>query len=204
MRKPEKIIPIILAAGSSPALPFPKALAPFGKQTAVEIAVRNCSFLDGALVVLGANAKQIAPHVPKSAKVVTNRRWRNGQLTSLQAALRKIPSDAAFLIYPVDHPLLQRKTLEQLVRAYRARSTSKEIVMPKHQDAYGHPVIVSSRVRPEFFAAQTAREVIYRFPRRLKIVPAKTTAIFTDFNSPETYNLCLRSFQSRRRNVRLL
>src|ERR1700739_4186606 len=90
MRKREKVIPIILAAGGSHALPFPKALAPFGRKTALEIAVENCSFLGRSLVVLGSDAKGLLPAVPKSAEVVINRRWREGQLSSLQAALRSI------------------------------------------------------------------------------------------------------------------
>jgi len=72
MRKPEKIIPIILAAGSSQALPFPKALAPFGRKTALQIAVENCSFLGRSLVVLGSDTERILPGVPKSAQVVLN------------------------------------------------------------------------------------------------------------------------------------
>src|SRR5260370_24201589 len=164
MRKPEKIIPIILAAGSSQALPFPKALALFGRKTALEMAVENCSFLGRSHVVLGSDAERILPSVPKSAQVVMNHRWREGQLSSLQAALENIATDAAFMIYPVDHALIQRNTVEQLVRAFRTRAPSQEIVMPRRKGSYGHPVIVSAAIRSEFFDARTPREVIYRGP----------------------------------------
>ena len=198
MRKPEKIIPIILAAGSSQALPFPKALAPFGRKTALEIAVKNCSFLGRCLVVLGSDTERILPGVPKSARVVMNRRWREGQLSSLQAALEAIASDAAFLIYPVDHALIRRNTVEQLVCAFRARSASQEIVMPRHKGAYGHPVIVSAAVRPEFFTAQTAREAIYRAPERIRVLNVRTSSIFEDFHTSESYEECLRKFRARK------
>jgi CTP:molybdopterin cytidylyltransferase MocA len=198
MRKPEKIIPIILAAGSSANLPFPKALAAFGRQTALEIAVKNCSFLGASLLVVGADAKRILPAVPKGCRVIINRKWRQGQLSSLLAALRKI-NDGAFLIYPVDHPLIKRNTLAQLVRAFRSRSGSQEIVMPRHKSAYGHPVIVSAVVRPEFFEAQTAREVIYSVPRRIRVVNVKTSSILEDFNTLESYEECLRKFTARKR-----
>src|SRR5947209_17340046 len=105
MRKREKIIPIILAAGGSPNLPFPKALAPFERETALTIAVANCSFLGRSFVVLGSNANRTQQAVPKEAEALINPNWRQGQLSSLLAALRKI-NDAAFLIYPVDHALL--------------------------------------------------------------------------------------------------
>ena len=198
MHKPEKIIPIILAAGSSQALPFPKALAPFGKKTALEMAIANCSFLGRSLVVLGSDAERILPKVPKSAQVVMNRRWREGQLSSLLAALENLASDAAFLVYPVDHALIRRNTVEQLVRAFRARSASQEIVMPRRKGAYGHPVIVSAAVRPEFFTAQTAREVIYRVPERIRVLNVRTSSIFEDFHTPESYEECLRKFRARK------
>jgi CTP:molybdopterin cytidylyltransferase MocA len=197
MRKPEEIIPIILAAGSSQNLPFPKAHAPFNHQTALEIAVKNCSFLGESLVVLGSDAKRILPTVPKHARVVINRKWRQGQLSSLLAALRKI-NDAAFLIYSVDHALLKRNTLVQLVRAFHSRSASQHIVMPRYKGTYGHPVIVSAAVRPEFFEAQTAREVIYQVPQRIRVVNVRTTSIFEDFNTRESYEECLRKFTARK------
>jgi len=198
MRKPEKIIPIILAAGSSPNLPFPKALAPFKRRTALEIAVSNCSFLGASVVVLGSDAKRILPTVSKPSQIVINRKWSRGQLSSLLAALRKV-SDSAFLIYPVDHVLLTRNTLMQLVRAFRSRLASQEIVMPRHKGADGHPVIVSAAVRPEFFEAQTAREVIYKLRERIRVVNVRTTSIFEDFSTLQSYEECLRKFAARKR-----
>jgi CTP:molybdopterin cytidylyltransferase MocA len=198
MRKREKITPIILAAGSSPALPFPKALAPFGRKTALEIAVANCAFLGQSLLVLGSDAERILPYVPKSPEIVINHRWREGQLTSLQTALENIPAEHAFLIYPVDHALLKQNTLEQLVRAFHHRSTSQEIVMPRYKGAYGHPVIVSAAVRPHFFNARTAREVIYQLPERIRVLDVRTSSIFEDFSTPESYETCRRKFARRK------
>ena len=197
MRKREKIIPIILAAGSSHPLPFPKALAPFGKKTALDIAVENCSFSSEVVVVLGADAQRILPVASKSAQVVINHKWREGQLSSLQAALKNIAPDAAFLLYPVDHALITRKTVEQLVRTFHARSASQEIVMPRHKGTDGHPVIVGASVRPEFFEASTAREVIYRAPERIRVSNVRTSSIVEDFDTLESYEECLRKFKAR-------
>jgi CTP:molybdopterin cytidylyltransferase MocA len=198
MRKREKIIPIILAAGSSHALPFPKALAVFGKKTALDIAVENCAFASKVLVVLGADAQRILSAVPKSAEVVINRKWREGQLSSLQAALKNIDPAASFMLYPVDHALITRSVVEQLVRAFRARSASEEIVMPRHQDTDGHPVIVSAAVRPEFFQAATARAVIYKAPNRIRLLNVRTSSILEDFDTMESYEQCIRKFKARR------
>jgi CTP:molybdopterin cytidylyltransferase MocA len=198
MSRPEKIIPIILAAGRSQALPFPKALAPFGSKTALEIAVENCTFLGRSLVVLGSDAERILASVPKSAQVIMNPRWRDGQLSSLQTALENIASIAAFMIYPVDHALIKQNTVEQLVHAFRTRAPSQEIVMPRHKGTYGHPVIVSAAVRSEFFDARTAREVIYRVPERIRVLNVRTSSIFEDFDTPESYEDCARKFSARK------
>src|SRR5260370_33863979 len=126
MRIREPIVPIILAAGSSLGLPFPKALAPFDGQTAMQIAVENCLVLGRPLAVLGLQAKRILPKVPKNSQAVINRRWREGQLSSLQRARKPIPIEAALLLYPVDHPLLKRSTMAHLLHAFLVRTAAEE------------------------------------------------------------------------------
>ena len=197
MRKREKIVPIILAAGSSDRLPFPKPLALFCGKTALAIAVENCAGLERPLVVLGCDADLVRPAVPRAARVMLNTSWRRGQIASLCRALKKIPADGAFLIYPIDHPLLTRKTIQQLVWAFRTREESQEIAVPMHRDVYGHPAIVSGALRREFFKSKTARDVIYRVPARVRAVEVHTRAIFADFDTEESYRQCLRKFRAR-------
>jgi CTP:molybdopterin cytidylyltransferase MocA len=196
MRKHEKIFPIILAAGPSRHLPFPKPLAMFGEKTALAIAIDNCARLERPLVVLGCHAEHVHRAVPRAAQVVWNRGWRRGQISSLRRALKQIPGDAAFLIYPIDHPLLKRKTIRQLVRAFRARDDSQEIAIPRRGSLYGHPAIVSGKLRTEFFKSKTARDVIYRLPARVRTIQVKTRAILTDFDTPDSYRLCLQKFKT--------
>ncbi len=200
MKHHDKIVPIILAAGRSRRLPVPKALAEFAGKTALAIAVENCDSLERSLVVLGCNARRVLPAVPGEARVIQNRSWRKGQLSSLQCALRQVPKKSAFLIYPVDQPLLQKATIQKLVRAFRARKSTQQIVMPRYKRTDGHPVIVSSAVRKEFFQAETAREVVYRRPERIRIIEVDTPAVFEDFNSSETYLQCLRKYLAREKS----
>jgi CTP:molybdopterin cytidylyltransferase MocA len=194
MRKKEKIVPIILAAGSSERLPFPKPLAMFDKKTALAIALENCAGLERPLIVLGCDAAAVRYAIPRAARVV-NRGWRRGQISSLRRALKQVPAGASFLIYPVDHPLLKRKIIQQLVQAFRTRGASQEIAVPQHGRVFGHPVIVSSKLRGEFFKSKTAREVIYRLPARVRAVELHTRTIFADFDTPASYRRCLRKFK---------
>jgi CTP:molybdopterin cytidylyltransferase MocA len=197
MKLHERIVPIILAAGRSRRLPFPKALADFGGKTALAIAVENCEGLETPLVVLGCHARRVRPAVPREARAILNRNWREGQLASLQCALRHVPKKGAFLIYPVDQPLLQKATIQKLVRAFRSRKSNQQIVMPRYKRTDGHPVIISAAVREEFFQAETAREVVYRCPARIRTVKVDTASVYEDFNSSKTYRVCLRKYLAR-------
>ena len=194
----QNIVPVILAAGRSRHLPFPKALAVFGNFTAIDIAVANCEGLSQPIVVLGSDAELIRPAVPANTKVVMNPNWSKGQLSSLLAALQHVPAQAAFLLYPVDHPLLQKETVQQLVTAFYTRTPTQKIAMPRHNGSFGHPVILAAELREEIVAATTAREVVYRFPERIKILEAQTSAIYDDFDTPDSYRACVQKFEARR------
>ena len=189
-----KIVPIILAAGSSKNLGMPKALARFGKQTALRIAVENCLGEERPIVVLGCDWKLVRLEVPRPARTVVNRRWREGQLSSLLCALDCVDPTAAVLVYPVDHPLVEKLTVTHIVREFRSRKSTEEIVMPRHRGRYGHPIILSPALRNELSTAMTAREVVYRIPERIRVFHAKTSAIYEDFDTPDTYLRCLRRF----------
>jgi len=197
MKHHDKIVPIILAAGRSRRLPVPKALAEFGRKTALTIAVENCEGLETPLVVLGCHAKRVRQAVPAEARAILNRDWRKGQLTSLQCALRHVPKKWSFLIYPVDQPLLQKATIQKLVRAFRTRKSTQQVVMPRHKRTDGHPVIIASELRKEFFEAETAREVAYLRPERIRTIEVDTASVYEDFNTCETYRVCLRKYGAR-------
>lgn len=191
MKSKIAIVPIILAAGPGIALPrrsaateLLKPLARFGEKTALEIAVENCAGLPRPLVVLGHQAARVRRALPRRATVVVNRRWRTGQLSSLVAGLRRVPRRTAFMLYPVDYPLLRRADIQRLVRAFRARRAGQEIVAPVFRGRSGHPVVFSPAMRAELKQARTAKEVVLRDRRRLKLAALGTPAIWLEFRTP--------------------
>ncbi len=201
MSKPN-IVPILLAAGSSAQLGFPKPLAQFGGKTALEIAMRNCSGLLRPVLVLGDQAGRVRAAVPRQVRadvrIAVNRNWRSGQLSSVMAALRFVPRNAAFMIYPVDHPLLTDRLVRRLARAFQVRTKHQKIIMPRCAGRAGHPVIFSGELRDELRGARTAREVVYRDPGRIRYVDVASRAIWQDFNSPASFARLRRQFDARR------
>ncbi len=198
MRGKGKIVPIILAAGPS-TLGLPKAMARFGKRTALDIALENCAGLATPIIVLGSEAERIRPAVPHSARVLINANWREGQISSLRAGLAELPAEADFILYPVDYPLLTADTVQKLVAAFRNRTAGQVIAMPTFGGRGGHPIIFAAALRAELQMADVARDVVYHDSQRVRVVPVGSNEIFRDLDSPAAYRARLREFARRQR-----
>ena len=197
------VVPIILAAGPSPALGVPKALARFGSRTALEIALDNCAALAPAVVVLGSRARQVRAALPSGIRAVVNENWRAGQLSSLLAGIALLPRSADFMLYPVDYPLLTPAIINRLVAGFAGRVAQQKIAAPRFRLRGGHPVIFACELRDELARATSAREVVYRHPARVKFVPVRSEAIWRDLDTPAAYRAGQRAFSKPSRAAAL-
>lgn len=195
-----RIFPIILAAGPAPRLTFPKPLAKFGRRNALEIAVENCADLEAPIVVLGYAAgdvrRAMAGRGGLRARVVVNRGWRRGQLSSLLTGLHYVPRGADFMIYPVDQSLITKAMVNRLARAFRGRGTQKKIAMPKYRGREGHPILCAGELRGELRRVESAREIVYRDESRILFVEERSAVIWMDFSSPSSYRRCVKKFRA--------
>jgi CTP:molybdopterin cytidylyltransferase MocA len=184
--KTSNIYPVILAAGPSIRRFFPVGATDIAcDRNPFEIAATNCaghraSTMRAAIFVLGCDALRLARFVPANATVVINRNWRAGQLSSLMAGLRRVPRDAAFMLYPVDLALLTHTVIARIVLGFAHRARGKEIVMPSYCGRGGHPAIFSAKLRDELRRAVTARDVVYSDLRRVSFVPVRSNSIWKD------------------------
>src|SRR6185369_15795557 len=86
-----RVAAIVLSAGESRRMGFPKALLPIGQQTFLSrvIETLSASRIDDVFVVLGSQHERILAAVDvRPARVVLNPDWTQGQLSSLLAGLR--------------------------------------------------------------------------------------------------------------------
>ncbi|MGH9774394.1 MAG: nucleotidyltransferase family protein [Candidatus Acidiferrales bacterium] len=179
----DRIIPVILAAGKSAPKSALWSFVDAGGRNPLEIAADNCAELDAAVVVLGFDAARLRCKVPHGLRVVVHLGWRSGQLSSLLAAVRRLPRRAAILVYPVDLVYLKKRHVAKIVAAFRRRCRATKVVMPRSLGRAGHPVIFAEELRPELARASTAREVAYRNTSRIQFVSLNTNAIWRSVDS---------------------
>lgn len=184
--KQTRIFPVLLAAGKPSRPNVQSAPINLAGRTPLQIAVENCADLERPIVVLGFKSQQLRPTAPARARVVINHNWRTGQLSSLLAGLRKVPPDGAFLLYPTDLVFLTRPVIRKLAAAFLRRTKHQKIVMPAYRARDGHPVVFAAELRGELADSQTARDVVYRDPRRIKRVRVSTSAIWKDLDKLPT------------------
>jgi molybdenum cofactor cytidylyltransferase len=178
---------IILAAGESRRMGYPKALLPYRGTTFLGHLMNTLrGQVDPLVVVLGAEAERIrsAVAIPDEVPVVVNEDYAQGQLSSLKVGL-KANSDAA-LVALVDHPCIGRDLVALLVRTYYEKHPP--LLIPTYRGRRGHPMIFSSALFAELMAApldQGARVVVRR--HQALELSVEEEGILHDLDDPEKY-----------------
>ena len=197
-----RIAAIILAAGKSERMKYPKSLLIFGKETAVDRAIRLCleGGCDPVLVVLGHEEARIRANSSLAgATIIRNEAYESGRTSSLQAGIRALPGDAAgFVLFSIDHPMVEAATIAGLLAAYR--EAGAKIVLPVHEGRRGHPVLFESTLVPEFLALAPdapARTVSAADPERVHEVPTEDAEILRDMDLPADYHEALEVYSRR-------
>jgi molybdenum cofactor cytidylyltransferase len=193
----KKLAAAILAAGESRRMGRPKALVPFEGLTFVEhlLQATNHPRVGIVRVVLGANAESIQAELKLDQEtVVVNQDWQQGQLSSIQCAIRSLPADetAGLLLCPVDHPLISSQLVSRLIAEFD--SDRKLIVVPTHQGRRGHPVIFHASLCAELLDASPnigARQVVWAHPDAIAEIETDEAGVILNLNDPETMRKAL-------------
>jgi CTP:molybdopterin cytidylyltransferase MocA len=177
---------IVLAAGGSTRMGRPKATLHLGGS-----ALRFADAIASTLKTAGV-ARAIAVVSPGARPLalpsVVNPDPSRGMLSSIACGLTALPPDLeAILLWPVDHPLVQARTVASLVEAFRR--VGAPIVVPAFDGRRGHPVLFASRVVPELLAADPsagARAVVHAYGDRLELA-VEDRGILEDIDTPADY-----------------
>ena len=180
---------IILAAGESRRMGYPKPLLKIGHRTFIEhIAETMLAVVPRLVIVLGAHSDRVRAAIPDDARVtiVENLNYARGQLSSLKVGLGAIqPHAAGALVHLGDHPIVRVETIQAIVDFYD--ETDKPIVIARHNGQRGHPVIFDRELFAELQSCpeeEGARHVVNADASRVAYVDLPDPGINLDLDTP--------------------
>ncbi|MBN1268813.1 MAG: nucleotidyltransferase family protein [Kiritimatiellae bacterium] len=131
------------------------------------------------VVVLGSEAERIAPAL-SGCRCVVNPDWKEGRMTSVQAAIRAFPSADGFLILPVDTVGVKLDTLKAVLAS--ADERHPPAVRPICGNEDGKVVWISRRCADEILRIDPSRE-----DARLDVV-LRSIAVRIDVDDPAIHS----------------
>jgi molybdenum cofactor cytidylyltransferase len=181
---------ILLAAGESRRMGYPKPLLKLGSRTFIEIlADAMLQSVARLIVVVGAHAGVVRGAIPADPRieVIENPGYLRGQLSSIKAAFPHVGTDVGgVLIHLADHPMVRAETFASVIEGYRRLATP--IAIARYQGRRGHPVLFARELFVELAAApedQGARAVVAADPARVAYVNVDDPGILMDIDTPE-------------------
>jgi molybdenum cofactor cytidylyltransferase len=180
---------IILAAGESSRMGYPKSLLKIGGQTFVKhIAETMLAAVPRLVIVIGAHRERVRAAIPRDPRIliVENPNYARGQLSSLKVGLDAVQPDASgALVHLGDHPMVKVETFRAMVESYDR--TGKLIVIARHGGHRGHPVIFDRTIFAELRSApeeEGARSVVNADSTRIAYVESNDPGINLDLDTP--------------------
>lgn len=156
---------VILAAGLSRRMGFPKALLDWNGETYLDRLIRLFSSVCGQVIVV-ARPEGVAALEPcrrlDAVTLVLNPDAERGQFSSLQTGLAAV-QNRDVLFTPVDYAHAAESTICAIAGAPPA-----PVVQPEYDGRHGHPVRIDREVYAALLAEPPtgdARSVVHRFPR---------------------------------------
>jgi molybdenum cofactor cytidylyltransferase len=183
---------MILAAGESKRMGKPKLLLPFGEKTIIETIVETVvsSKVEKTLAILGSEREKIEEKIKNyPVKIVYNRDFRSGMLSSVQCGFQVLPEETqAVLVVLGDQPKISATVINKLVDTYK--SSGKGIVLPVYNKERGHPVLIDVKYRGEVENLNPEvglRGTVYNHPEDIIEVEVETLSIFQDIDDESDY-----------------
>ncbi|HEY60766.1 MAG TPA: nucleotidyltransferase family protein [Anaerolineae bacterium] len=143
MNSIHKVAAIILAAGDSNRLGFPKQLLKWHGKTLIEFIIDKAirTKLNPIHVVLGANYNQIVRTILRyPIRIIRNKRWQSGKASSIREGISSLPDETqAVVLFVVDQPYLNDSLINALLQI--RLKTSAKIITPCVKEIQCNPVL---------------------------------------------------------------
>ena len=185
---------IILAAGESRRMGFPKALLRYRDETFLDTLIGQfAARCQPVIVVLGAHAERIREHTLRPATFVINTDYQRGQTGSMQCGLRAVPAGAEGVLFTlVDHPAVSPATLDALLggAAPRQRLRSAGPCAAPPGPARPSHLVFQRELIAEFLELPengAARDVVRGHAAQTEFLDMDDAGILADIDDPEAY-----------------
>jgi molybdenum cofactor cytidylyltransferase len=183
---------IILAAGESKRMGFPKMLLPFGGKTIIESVIDKVlrSDSNNIIVVLGAEKEAIASKIKNlSVRYCYNDKFKEGMLSSVKCGFNNLPFDfRAALVFPGDQPMISPEAINSVINAYL--HSNKGLVIPVYKNKRGHPLLIDKAYLDEIKSLSPSiglHALSDRFPDDVLEVVTDDPGIIKDIDTYEEY-----------------
>jgi molybdenum cofactor cytidylyltransferase len=181
---------ILLAAGESRRMGYPKPLLRVGGSTFLALSAKAMLQVTARLIiVLGAHAEPVRAAVPRDHRIAMtyNPDYRRGQLSSLKAGLKDVlPETRAVIVHLADHPLVNPATFRAIAEEYER--APKSIIIARYKGRRGHPVLFDRTLFSELMEApedQGARVVVNANLGRVSYIDVEDAGTVLDLDTPE-------------------
>ncbi|MBI2821799.1 MAG: nucleotidyltransferase family protein [Acidobacteria bacterium] len=182
---------VILAAGDSTRIGFPKALLQWRGKSFLEniVDTLRLALVDEIRVVTSAGGARLIRENLALAGVglVVNPDTSRGQFSSLKAGLQGLAAEVA-LICLVDHPKISASLVFELKEA--CAGTDALAIIPRFQGKRGHPIAVKRPLIELFLQAPetaTAKEVLSQRWSRVREIETADAGVIADIDTRADY-----------------
>jgi molybdenum cofactor cytidylyltransferase len=186
------ILPVVLAAGNSARMGYPKALLPLGTDLFITRILKTLQNVGWSrpVIVLGKAASAIQPHIQNwAAGIQINPDPDRGQLSSIQLGLSQAgPEFVAAMVWPVDQPAVSEDLVRRLAHSFL--SSGAKIAFPRCSDRRGHPAIFHRAIFQEFMDAplrEGPKGILLRHQGETIEIPTEESATVQDIDTPSDY-----------------
>ncbi|MEM1611042.1 MAG: nucleotidyltransferase family protein [Sulfolobales archaeon] len=198
----ERIGAVILAAGESRRMGFPKQLIEVCGEKIIRIVIRKAldvGFGD-IVVVLGHMARDIARYIDDmiGIKIIVNPRYREGMSTSLIEGVKNLRQDIeAFMVILGDQPFISKETIRKIIETYYGAEEKPLMVIPTYRGLRGNPVLISSRIITDIMDLRGdvgARTLIEKYRTYIYYIETQDPGVVLDIDTKEDLERALKIF----------
>ena len=147
-----KLSILILAAGNSSRLGYPKQLIEFEGKTLIERITETALMVsDNILIILGGNSELIIPKLERfndTISTIFNPDWQQGMGTSIRIGTEKLAEKSdAILILLSDQPFISTVLLQNMIQIFE--KSPNPIISCTYNQQLGVPMLFDKSVFPE-------------------------------------------------------